>query len=110
MKNENPKSSSFLNSNHNYIFSNSSIKVQKKFIFLEISPSFDSSCYGQQSTLSQLTPILKLRSHYPATTPFIVVGNSPTRIQGIGLNPVMNAKVNKIRQINVAHDLKLHEK
>ena len=56
------------------------------------------------------TPIPKVRSHYPATTPFIVVGNSPTRIQGIGLNPVMNAKVNEIRQINVAHDLKLYEK
>ena len=60
--------------------------------------------------LHQLTPVLKVRSHYPATTPFIVVGNSPTRIQGIGLNPVMNAKVNEIRQINVAHDLKLYEK
>ena len=59
---------------------------------------------------SQLTSVLKVRSHYPATTPFIVVGNSPTRIQGIGLNPVMNAKVNEIRQINVAHDLKLYEK
>ena len=35
---------------------------------------------------------------------FKPVGSSPTRIHGIGLSPIMNAKVNKMREVKEAQD------